>query len=159
MAPPLQIVEVISCTLPASTLSIEVVTLELELLMLATEHLDLNQKWSGHVIVVNGGNPPHEVRSLAIHLCYPLVEGADVGTGRIDITQSCHFIGDYLRVRKHLFDSSPNLGVESTRGNCSWRTAVNIMIAGVAAIVRLSLPIHNDKAVAAIPASRITRSQ
>jgi hypothetical protein len=36
---------------------------------------------------------------------------------------------------------------------------VNITIAGVAAIVRLSLPIHNDKEVAAIPASRIIRSQ
>jgi hypothetical protein len=121
---------------PSLTLIVDVVTLELELLMLATEHLNLNQKWSGHVIVVNGGNPPHEVRLLAIHLCYPLVQGADVGTSRIDITQSCHFIGDYLRVRKHLFDSSPNLGVESTRGNRSWRTAVNITIAGLAAIVR-----------------------
>jgi hypothetical protein len=158
-APPLQIVEAFLCTLPALTLRSDSVALAPELLVLATERLNLDEKWRDQLAIIDGGDPPHKVRSLALYLCDPLVQCRDVRSRRIDIAQPCHLVLDHLRVGKDFFNTSPNLRVKPAGGYCSWRAPVNIAIAGVAAVVRFRFPIRDDQAIAAIASSGIARPQ
>lgn len=98
--------------LPTSTLRFDVVALTMKLLVLVTERRGLNEKWSGQLVIIDGGNSSHEVRSLALYLCDPLVQCSDVRSGRIGIVQPCHFVDDRRHsqcdgVASHIKHTSP----------------------------------------------------